>query len=237
MVLRELGEDAVLCIGQPAHAWLSAQLARAWGNGLVAAPWPREEVVLAAAQHDIGMARWDADPECDPRTGHPRSFLDLPLETHLRLWSWAPWLALSQSRWSALLVSMHGSHLYAGRAGEPGVQDFLDTQSALQRTLIDSLGVTGAQAERNQRLLAAWDHFSLALCLDRLPETVEAERSIAIAAAGEDVAVTPWPFASEGVEVMVEGRRLEGRFEDDASLRAALAAAPWETLRWSLRPG
>lgn len=237
MVLRELGGDSVLCIGQPAHAWLSGQLARAWGNGLFPAPWPREEVVLAAAQHDVGMARWDADPGLNPDTGWPRSFMEMPLEVHLEQWSWAPWLALAQSRWAGLLVSMHGSMLFERRAGQPGVAEYLDTQRALQGTLIASLDVTEAQAERNQRLIAAWDWFSLALCMDRLPETIEVEPGLAIAPSGDEISVAPWPFADDVVEVTVEGRRLDRRCEDQDSLRAALAAAPWETLRWTLRPG
>jgi hypothetical protein len=43
-----------IAITQPTYAWLSGQLARAWGNirfGEVA-PW--EEVCLGAEQHDVG---------------------------------------------------------------------------------------------------------------------------------------------------------------------------------------
>lgn len=242
MILRELDKPkgAVLCIGQPAHALLAGRLARAWGNGVFPAPWPRDEVVLAAEQHDVGMAAWDAEPERDPETGRPRSFLEMPLETHLALWGRAPWLALSQSRWAGLLVSMHGAHLYSHRAGEPGVREFLDAQSELQRWLVDSLGVTGEQAARNQRLLAAWDRLSLALCLDRLPETIPGERPIEVSRAGkrgDELVVAPWPFATERVEVSVEGRVLRDRFDDDESMRAAFHAAPWRTLTWTLRPG
>jgi len=242
MVLRELEKPkgAVLCIGQPAHALLAGRLARAWGNGVFPAPWPHDEVVLAAEQHDVGMAAWDAEPELDPETGLPRSFFDMPLETHLALWSRAPWLALSQSRWAGLLVSMHGAFLYSHRAEEPGVREFLDAQEALQRTLVESLGVTAEQAARNQRLLAAWDWFSLVLCLDRLPETVPADQPVAVSRAGkkgDEVAVTPWPFSPDRLEVSVEGRVLTDRFDDQAAMRAALYAAPWRTLTWTLRPG
>ena len=67
MLLREDG-DAVVCIGQPAHAWLSGQLARAWALDPVE-PW--EEVCLAAEQHDLGMAGWAGGaagrvPPCAP---------------------------------------------------------------------------------------------------------------------------------------------------------------------------
>jgi uncharacterized protein DUF3891 len=234
MVLRELGGDAVLCIGQPAHAWLAGQLARAWGNGLFAAPRPRDEVVLAATQHDLGMAASDAEPQLNPQTGWPMSFLEMPLETHLRLWSAAPRLALMQSRWAALLVSMHGSHLYEGRADQPGVAEFLATQRQIQAELRASLEVSEDEAARHQRLLAAWDWMSLVLCRDGLPATVEAERSIRLSAAGPgEITVAPWPFGVEELDVHVEARRLDARFDDDAAMRAA---APWERIALRLRP-
>src|SRR5829696_2077957 len=89
MVVREL-PDGALAIGQPSHAWLSGQLARAWGNERFGAVWPWEEVCLAAEQHDVGMAGWDLEPELDPETGRPRSFMAMALATHLELWSAAP---------------------------------------------------------------------------------------------------------------------------------------------------
>jgi Protein of unknown function (DUF3891) len=235
VVLRELEKDAVLCIGQPAHAWLAGQLARAWGNGLFAEPRPRDEVVLAAAQHDVGMAAWDAAPELNPDTGRPMSFLEMPVETHLGLWSAAPQLALSQSRWVALLVSMHGAFLYERRSQDPGVAEYLAAQRALQDELRTSLGISERDARRNQRLLAAWDWMSLVLCMDRLPADVAAERSLHMTELGRgEVGVNPWPFRSDRVEVHVEGRRLEGRFDDAGAMRAALQAAPWETVELAL---
>jgi Protein of unknown function (DUF3891) len=235
MVLRELEKDAVLCIGQPAHAWLSGQLARAWGNGLFAEPRPRDEVVLAAAQHDLGMAAWDAAPELNPDTGRPRSFLEMPIETHLGLWSAAPELALSQSRWVALLVSMHGAFLYERRSHEPGVAEYLAAQRGLQDELRTSLGVSERDARRNQRLLAAWDWMSLVLCMDRLPADVDADRPIRMTdEGGGEVMVSPWPFRTDRVDVRVEGRRLEGRFEDEAAMREALEMAHWETIKVAL---
>jgi hypothetical protein len=239
MVLRELNERAVLCIGQPGHAWLSAQIARAWGNGLFPGPWPREEVLLAVEQHDIGMAAWDAEPTLNPETGLPHSFLELPLETHLAMWTRAPGLALTQSRWAGLLVSMHGTHLYGGRAGEPGVAEFLDAQTDLQRSLISSLGISEAQARQAQRLLAAWDWASLAMCMKRLPTTLQSEPPVRVGIGRREAEVTfaPWPFATDSVRIAVEGRVIEERFDDQDAMRAALARAPWRTLGFTLTPG
>ena len=114
MLLRPDG-DAVIAIGQPAHAWLSGQLARAWGNERFGAVEPWEEVCLAAEQHDAGMAAWERRPTLNTGTGLPRSFMELTLDEHLDIWHSAAPLVLSQSRYAALLVSMHGTALYERR--------------------------------------------------------------------------------------------------------------------------
>jgi hypothetical protein len=230
MVLRP-AERGVICIGQPAHAWVSGQLARAWADRFE----PREEVCLAAAQHDLGMAEWDAAPTLNAETGFPHSFLEMPLQTHLRLWGRAPALALAQSRWAGLLVSMHGAALYGRRGGEPGVEEFLDAQAGFQAGLRDSLGVSEDEARRLQRLLAAWDWMSLVLCMDRLPATVEGpDLEMRVGEAGT-VVVEPWPFAEDALDVHVDGRRLPEPFDDEAAMRAALEAADWVGLDFRLR--
>src|SRR5918998_6839827 len=122
MVVRE-HEDGLLAIGQPSHAWISGQLARAWGNERFVSVWPWEEVCLAAEQHDVGMAGWDLEPELDPDTGRPRSFMRMALETHLELWSAAPHRLRAQSRYAALLVSLHGTALYERRDLAPLAPD------------------------------------------------------------------------------------------------------------------
>jgi hypothetical protein len=221
-----------VCIAQPAHAWVSGQLARAWE------PLPPDEVCLAAAQHDLGMAEWEAAPELDPETGRPYSFLDMPLETHLALWSRAPLLALAQGRWPALLVSMHGTMLYQRRAGQPAVDGYLAAQRALQAELRASLGLREEESRHWQRLLAAWDWMSLVLCLGREDETVDLEPQLRMhhEREGDPVVVDPWPFRGPELTVACDARRLEGRFADQEQMRAALRQAPWEPLRWRLRP-
>src|SRR5881227_190868 len=151
MLLRPDG-DAVICIGQPAHAFVSGQLAARWH------PAPSEEVVLAATQHDAGMADWDAEPELNTETGLPQSFMQMSLDTHLRLWSHAPHRVLPQSRYAAILVSMHGTALYEMRdltkLDDPApVTRYLDEQRDLQRRL--GAGLDQRQLRRNQGLLWA----------------------------------------------------------------------------------
>ena len=54
--------------GRRPHAWVSGQLARAWGNAEFGSVAPYEEVCLAAEQHDVGMAEWDTCTDVQP--GH-----------------------------------------------------------------------------------------------------------------------------------------------------------------------
>jgi hypothetical protein len=251
VILREDG-DAVIAIGQPAHAWISGQLAAAWGNDRFPAPEPLEEMRLGAEQHDLGMAAWDAEPRLNPDTGRPQSFLEMPTEVHLGLWTRAPRLALAQGRYVALLVSMHGTLLYEyrdwSRAPEEtraAVEEYRADQRRLREHLVESLRadpryaehVTPEALERNRRLVAAWDAISLMLCMNRLPYTVEAPERIELAALGDGGArsrLDPWPFRADELVVRCEGRRLEGRFESDAEVREALHAAPWQTLEFEL---
>jgi hypothetical protein len=227
MILRPEGDD-VICIGQPAHAWLSGQMARNWSPR----PEPYEEVCLGATQHDAGMADWDAEPELNAETGLPQSFMEMALDTHLRLWSHAPRRVLPQSRYAALLVSMHGTALYEMRdltKMSPGdaakVKDYLDGQRTLQAQL--ATGLDQDQVERNQQLVWLWDFLSLALCLRWNGRGVSG-----LTYTG--TTFEPWPFRDESVTLRTEGRRLAGRFDDEDAMRAALAAAPWVTLEFRL---
>jgi len=259
MVIREEGED-VVAVGQPSHAWLSGQLARAWGNERFGAVWPWEEVCLGAEQHDVGMAEWDLEPELDPATGRPRSFMAMSLETHLGLWSAAPGRVRAQSRYAALLVAMHGTALYERRdlgtlAPERAglVRTFLDRQRTLADELLGELRsdpetAAGAAADvvaRNARLVWTWDALSLALLLDWAPHEVEGVPTASdpvtlhvgnIAGAPGRLVLEPWPFSAERILVHCEGRRLRDRFDDEEAMRAALARAPWATLRFELVP-
>jgi hypothetical protein len=54
MLLGEEG-DAVIVIEQASHAWISGQLARAWGNERFAAPEPREESAWPPSDTTLGL--------------------------------------------------------------------------------------------------------------------------------------------------------------------------------------
>lgn len=247
MVLRDDGDDAVVAIGQASHAWISGQLARAWGNARFERPEPWEEVCLAAEQHDVGWIDWDRAPALNEQTGRPRQFFELPRREHLALWTQAPGRLLTQSRHAALLVSLHGTGLvdrFPPRDPDPPTARALELyragQDAFQRELAAQVGATPEALARHQALLAAWDDLSLSLCQGqprpiRNVPGVDGPVELTVADHGDHHTLDPWPLAVDAVTVRCEGVRLTGRYAEEAALHAALADAPRVLLRFELR--
>jgi Protein of unknown function (DUF3891) len=247
-VLHRAGPDGTVAIGQPAHAWVSGQLARAWEEQFE----PHEEVCLAAEQHDIAWTEWERAPELDPDTGLPYTFSALAPVRRLELWSGAAAALVPQSRYAALLVSLHGTLLVerfppqGDEALRFAVETFVERERTFQAGLLESLRrdpryrphADDDVVARNRELVFAWDGLSLALL-----HGVTGERKAAghvLRSDGGDptrVTVSPWPFRNEAVTVVCEGRILSGTYADEGELRRGLAKAPWTTIETRLVPG
>jgi hypothetical protein len=247
-MLVRVEQGAVLAIGQLSHAWMSGQIARAWGNERFGALEPLEEVALGAEQHDVGWAAFDLHPRVSSATGLPRSFTETTVAEHLKIWRGAPERLLSQSLRAALVVSLHGRtlserRLGTARAGAPRLREHIAEERARQRSLRAQLDVSAEEAERLRRLIWAWDGLSLALCNGWEPFT---SRDVPAADGVSDLelgrrrgglfTLDPWPFASARVELRCEARRLRPRYADDAALRRDFERAEPVTLRFSLVP-
>jgi hypothetical protein len=264
VLFRRLSGHPTVAVPQPAHAWISGQLARAWGNQRFGAVSPREAVCLAAEQHDIGWLPWEAAPTRDPATGLPWNFNALPRTAHAVLWAEGVDLTeASLGRYPALLVSLHGVGIYVrfgksppGSADAAAVAAFNAAETTRQERLIASLAADPAWTEavrpevvaRNRALVLAWDLMSLIIChgltgareVAEVPDaTGQAVMTLtAIDCNPERIAVSPWPFSVATLTVACEGLVLpEGPFGDDAAMRAALASAPRRDVRALLIPG
>jgi hypothetical protein len=254
MLLRKHGLDAI-AIPQPSHAWLSGQMARAWGNEHFAAPTPYDEVCLAAGQHDIGWLDWEMGPALDAGTGLPQEFFRVPSKVHIALWREGVRRARVFGRYPALLVSLHADTIYAqhfdfNRASTQNaeaVRAFLDEQHRFQALMAASLRADPKLAEqaspeiiaRNRLLIAALDRMSLEICwgvkneikIPNVPTAVAGTTEIHMQPrAGEglvldDLVLDPWPFRTASVAVRAEGKRLRGRFATEADLQRALDEA------------
>ena len=261
MLYREDG-DGLIVVSQPAHAFVSGQLARVWGNARFGAVEPRDEVCLAADQHDLGWVEWEQHPTVYPGTKLPRRFYEMTTMFHVAIWRGASRRALTQGRYSALLVSLHLTYLYQRHNDGSDTPDEAEAarslvaeEIALQAELVASLAtdsrysalVAPAALKRNQRLVAVWDSLSLALCCGVRPgqtiaDVPAADGTVSLAltrstSKADRIAISPWPFANETVTVTYDARRLSARtFADDAVLQASLARAPWASVEVELAP-
>ncbi len=250
--------DGLIVVMQPTHAWVSGQLARAWGNAEFGGVEPEEEVCLGATLHDLGWESWEQRPTLHPRTGRPRRFFELPTAEHVGIWEGASRRALTYGRYPALLVSLHVSGLYQRHdygedspAEAQAARDFLAQESRFQAELLTSLRAEPRYARtaspeavrRNQRLVAVWDRLSLALCAGlkaplSVPDVPAAAGSVELAVSpiANGVEVSPWPFRTPQLSLIAEGRRLPNPFTNQEELRAALATAPWTSFAVELSP-
>jgi Protein of unknown function (DUF3891) len=190
MIVQEQGDQLIL-IRQTDHAVLSGFFAREWGNHLFQRPEPFESLLLAASEHDNGWRDWELQPQIDPKTSLPYSFMSIPTETHIELYQRGIERVVKSDRYAGLLVSMHASGLYdRARATIPGfsakyvksteaeqVSGFLQGLKLQQlRLKVDLRADAGTKEfvqerllEANSRRLEALDRLSLYFCMSSTP--------------------------------------------------------------------
>lgn len=254
-------DAGMLLISQPAHAWVSGQLAAVWGNTRFGAVEPFAEVRLAAEQHDIGWLEWEAAPTLNPASGLPRTFLDLPTDEHVAVWAPAGPRSLVYGPYVALLVSLHGTGLYQRHdftrdtlEEAEAARRFIAAGAAFEEGLLRSMTAdphyaafaTREIVARNRRLVAVWDALSLALCggitkeyqLNNVPAEGGPVSMLVrkIKEGRERFSVEPWPFLVETVRLTCAGRLVTERFTSQETMHAAIDAAPWQALEFELAP-
>ncbi len=256
MLLRDLPDGSTLAISQPMHALVSGQLARAWGAPGFAALDPLEDVATACAQHDVGWMGWEAAPTLDATTGLPHLFRAVGARTHAPMWaagvaqalaSWGPWVALLVSRHGSLIYASYADRHQLDAADAAAVDRFQAEQAVLQRELAAQLGATPAQIETAGALVAVTDALSLAVCggvetvggVGTAPMADGSRVKLQLQEGAGVLAIAPWPFRLAEVTLHWRARRLPAgaRWTDEALMRADLAAAPTQLISARLVPG
>lgn len=233
-------------ITQPAHAWLSGQLAQAWGTGDIAPAEPHADVCLGIEQHDVAWADYDRRPPLHAEAGRAASFLEAPVRERHLIWHDAPGRVLAQSPWAALLVSLHGTNIHTryvslehlAAQDADIVRGYLASQTALQDELITLIGTTRAAAERQADLLFALDALSLSICHgwpERELPPVDGLVVRYVPTGDREALLDPWPFEAPVVSASLGARTLAERFTTAETLQAALAATPLERRTFTLR--
>lgn len=253
--------QGLFVISQPAHSWVSGQLARAWGNEPVGPIEPAEPVLLAAALHDVGFLSWEREPTLNLETGWPHTFMNLPTDLHLKIWAKGIQELTQVNRYATLLVSLHYTglterHPASGSPAEQELQqEFLREQQAFQAELLAGLQKDSYYAEfchpscleRNRRLIAVWDWMSLLLGMGFEGDAVKIQNIPGVkgdltltlsrqASQPGQLRVSPWPFRERVVPIHFEGRLLSKQFRDEVRMRQELRALPAETLALQLIP-
>ena len=185
---RPLPGGRVLGITQPAHSALTGRIAEAW---VPVGELPWDELVTAAAVHDLGWTDWEQDPQRNPETELPYAFHEVPDPAYTDLWARGTDAAETFGRWVGLLVSLHCTRLLSRRPGAPAAA-LVERERARQARLREELGADDEVVTAASDLLARWDGISLFLCQ------------------GKDVDLDPWPFARDRVELRVDARELPG---------------------------
>lgn len=243
---------------QMSHAWVTGQLASAWGNQHFLVPEPRRELLLAAALHDLGWIEWEQHPEINEETGLPYNFVAMPLLKHIEIWKNGTSKAVVINRFVAWLISCHNSYLLRFRDldREPGntrcaAVTFLEEQEALQEQLILSMRsdkryepyMTDKSMHKYKQLLRAWDYFSLVLCMGDMDEdeisearNEEDQSSVIVRKNQSDFRyeVHPWPFTGRSLTVGCEAVRLEKQQNSESN---PINPDRMKTFEWELIPG
>ncbi len=253
MIRRTDGADWLL-ITQPDHAALCGTFAERWGSatGPFAPVREWEAVLYAARGHDHGWAEWEAAPTVDA-AGRPRNFLEMPVAEALPVWRRGPRGAAEHDPYSGLLVSLHATRIFQPRYqhGRDAAEDreslrlFLEEQEAFRSDLQRRVTVDEPVVRAHSALVGLWDRLSLLCCCGPIPPTIlekvparQGPLQVQVIPDGErSAALDPYPFAGGPVAVAAPARRVPARpYATSEALRQALAAAPSETLKFTLHP-
>jgi len=251
-MIHHKSKDYVYLISQPSHAWLSGQLARAWGNNNFKCFEPFSETCLAAEQHDIGWLEWARNPQINKMTGTVYNFLEMPFQSHLDIWEKGSRWALTINKYAALLISKHNTFLlgFHDFSNEPSInlklsKTFQEKEQAFQDRIIDQLKADSAYADYvgepwlifNQKLIKVWDYFSLLLCMgfnesdviEEVPVDFNSNTDLKLSYKSKNrYIVDPWPFKYETFEVACETKKIPHDQYKSRDLLKRLANTPTE---------
>lgn len=171
--------EEIIAISQPAHSWLSGQLARNWGNKNFAGFQPFEDVCYAAELHDIGYLNWEKNAALNLATGLPRTFYELSARQRLKVWRTGIQQMRRVSTYATVLMSKHycglsEKHSENRAADRELMREFREEQQEFRQELLENLAgqkyfndaIGEPMLEYHGRLLANWDLISLHLCMN-----------------------------------------------------------------------
>jgi hypothetical protein len=179
VIVRQDGDNVVL-IRQADHAYLSGQLAAAWGTPPWEVPEPYPSVVLGARLHDEAWLYWDEAPG-QRDDGLPRSFYEVDRVVTTGLYTHGVEAVCALDLYAGLLVSLHYTGFFHGHwdwMPLSSVENFAEPEStALRLFVTDELRRQQELRTKlrldlddelrlaaNYKWLQLWDRISLDVC-------------------------------------------------------------------------
>ncbi len=225
IVLRQ--RDRLRLVTQTDHAAFAAELLSLCRlPGLVDHP-RRTELLRALRHHDNGWRELDAAPACDPESGLPYTFLDLPPARRLEIWERGTARHLDDDPYTALLTTHHALTLLAG-AGDSGDRSLLLRRlEEHRRELLVRCDLDAERLAADYRFLDLGDRLSLIVCNGwRRPL---ARHGITARLGEAELFLSPFPLAG-ATTFAVPCRWIPARrYAGDADLAVTLAGARWES--------
>lgn len=225
MILAEQ-EGRLRVVTQNDHAHFAAELLSLWRtDGLPENP-RRQEILLAAREHDNGWREADSAPHRDPESGRPLDFTSVPLDLRREIWRRGVRRLPDSEIWARLLILQHAIHLHRARSDSAKWATLLDEWRQLRDEVLESSDSERSMLDDDYRWVELTDLLSLALC-SRWQRDFELY-GFRIGARDSTLRIAPFPFAG-ATTFRVPCRAIpDRRYAGDADLGSELAGARWQ---------
>jgi hypothetical protein len=197
----------------------------------------RQELLLAAREHDNGWREADAAPRVDPISGRPLDFRDLTSADRIEIWRRGVRRFGKERPLVALLILHHARQIHNDDWQRADWMEFGDEIEELRLDLEDASGIETSTVAAAHRFLELADLLSLGAC-GALGAGVSRHLSGGYRFEAElgRIALDPFPLAG-ATSLDVAYRSLPGQARDGAAgLAVELAEARWRRLPVHVEP-
>jgi Protein of unknown function (DUF3891) len=224
VIIQRRGDD-LLCIAQPDHAALAAEIMAHWQPGGLPDHPRRDAILTATRHHDDGWREEDVEMHVSD-AGEPLDFIAVPPAVKHRIWPRASERAASVSPYVGALVAQHALTVHAPLRQDPAWRPFFTSMERTRDALLSrATPDEAAGAREDYPFVRIGDQLSLIFCNGwTTPMAGVGYRAIL---KGITLEITPDPFAGRRVPLRVDARAVPARsYRSAADLRETYAAAP-----------
>ena len=233
MIVAAKGQKLRL-ITQNDHAHFAAELLSLWIRDRMPDHPRRREILFAAREHDNGWQETDSAPLCNPATGRPYDFIDLPQPERRRLWHRGLHRFAGREPYAAALIVRHALQLHQSRADDPEWGGTLREWRSLEADLLEASATTAAEVDEDYPQIDLADFFSLLVCC--ATEQPFERHGYRVRAQSNQLFIDPFPLAGT-TTFTIQCRLVEDRaYRGDTDLAVSMASASWEKMKVQVCP-